>query len=94
MVYELIVGDDNQSYGFKTSISACSIGYYSNISDFDCVPCPPLSTTKQIGSVSIDDCVCIKGYHGNLALGENCTGQQHLCFLIIYTFFAKANVNE
>lgn len=68
----------------------CSIGYYSNISDFDCVPCPPLSTTKQIGSVSIDDCVCIKGYHGNLTLGENCTdlnecevdnfGCEHECF--------------
>ncbi|XP_056009654.1 fibrillin-2-like isoform X2 [Ostrea edulis] len=51
----------------------CSVGYYKNISDMDCLRCPLLSTTKDIASVSIQDCICVEGYQGNLALGEQCT---------------------
>ncbi|XP_062577509.1 fibrillin-2-like [Saccostrea cucullata] len=68
----------------------CAVGYYSNITDFDCVKCPVLSTTKAIASISIDDCVCVEGYHGKLARGEACTdvneceidnfGCEHNCY--------------
>lgn len=47
------------------SICKCEINYYFNSTSMECIECPIHSSTNSSGAISIDSCVCEKGYAGN-----------------------------
>ncbi|GFR03653.1 sushi, von Willebrand factor type A, EGF and pentraxin domain-containing protein 1, partial [Trichonephila clavata] len=55
--------------GLAGHCKPCPIGTYKSKLEptYQCTSCPPGATTKKIGTRSIKDCICKKGYRGDPA---------------------------
>ncbi|XP_028412625.1 sushi, von Willebrand factor type A, EGF and pentraxin domain-containing protein 1-like [Dendronephthya gigantea] len=62
--------------GEQGKCTACTPGTYKRypgLAQKSCTSCPDNSGHNKHGSISINDCVCNKGYEGNPASGAACT---------------------
>ena len=50
----------------------CFKGTYASEDATECFECPEGATTAQVGSLSIEDCVCGQGFYNNMTDGVNC----------------------
>ena len=49
----------------------CDIGFYKTAQHAECQQCPSFTTTEQVGSDTLEHCVCVQGYTAANA-GEAC----------------------
>jgi hypothetical protein len=68
-------------------IPACAPGTYKKypgLAEKSCTKCPANSGSSKLGSITIQDCECKKGYEGTPASGSDCTSKRLTTFFPIY----------